>query len=79
MTDKPLLHYSFCLTGKLSTSRAEATAAIERFGGIVQPRITYDTNYLVCGSKVGQTKLNAAYDRGVKIISEDELLRMIGV
>jgi DNA ligase (NAD+) len=78
MTDKPLLHYSFCLTGKLSTSRTEATAAIERLGGFVQSSITYDTNYLVCGEKVGQTKLNAAYERGVAVISEKELLEMIG-
>jgi len=76
---KPLSGKTFVLTGKLSTVRAEATAAIERLGGVVQPRVTWGTSYLVAGERVGSVKLNAARSRGVQVIDENELLRMIGM
>jgi DNA ligase (NAD+) len=78
MTDKPLSNICFVLTGKLSTVRAEATAAIERLGGYVDTRITYRTDYLVAGTKTGAVKMNAARSHGVQVIDEDTLLKMIG-
>lgn len=74
---KPLSGKRFVLTGKLSTVRAEAVAAIERLGGTVQSQVTYGTNYLVAGERVGSVKMNAARMKGATVISEDELLRMI--
>ena len=74
---KPLAGKNFVLTGKLSTVRAEAIAAIQRLGGTVQSQVTYATNYLVAGERVGDTKMRAARQKGAVVISEDELLRMI--
>jgi DNA ligase (NAD+) len=78
MNDKPLRYKYFVLTGKLSTVRAEATAAIERLGGTVQSSVTNSTTYLVAGDKVGMTKMDAARRKGAQVISEDTLLKMIG-
>lgn len=78
MTDKPLSNICFVLTGKLSTVRAEATAAIERLGGYVDNKISWRTDYLVVGERVGSVKTNAARQHNVAMITEDELLKMIG-
>lgn len=78
MTTKPLSGKTFVLTGKLSTVRAEATAAIERLGGYVDNKISWNTDYLVCGERVGAVKTNAARQHNVTMISEDELLKLIG-
>ena len=78
MTDKPLEGKIFVLTGKLSTVRAEATAAIERLGGYVDNKIGWRTSYLVCGDRVGSVKTRAALEHNVKMIDEDTLLKMIG-
>jgi len=78
MTDMPLRYKYFVLTGKLSTVRVEAIAAIERLGGTVQSSVTNSTSYLVCGERVGSVKMDAARMRGAQVITEDELLKMIG-
>jgi len=78
MNDKPLRGKTFVLTGKLSTVRAEATAAIERLGGTVQSSVTWNTSYLVAGDRTGSVKMNAARQKGATVISEDQLLGMIG-
>jgi len=77
--DKPLSGKTFVLTGKLSTVRAEATAAIERLGGYVDSSVTYRTNYLVAGERVGSVKMNAARAKGAQVIDEQTLLDMINV
>ena len=78
MTDLPLKGVHIVLTGKLSTIRAEATAAIERLGGYVDNKIGWSTDFLVCGERVGAVKTQAAQFHNVKMIDEDELLKMIG-
>lgn len=36
------------------------------------------TTYLVTGDKVDETKINAARDKGVKVLTEQEYLNLIG-
>lgn len=65
---------SFCVTGVLSRKRADIHADIEAHGGAVHESIKKGTTYLVCGEKVGQSKLSAAKKHGTQVISEADLM-----
>ena len=58
-------------------SRDEAGALIERNGGKVSSSVSAKTNYLLAGEKAG-SKLTKANALGVKVISLNELLEMVG-
>lgn len=73
-----LVGKSFCITGTLPhLSRDEAGALIESHGGKVVSGVSKKTDYLLMGEKAG-SKEKKARDLGVPIISEDELMSMIG-
>ena len=67
---------SFCLTGTLSKGRNEVQADIVKAGGDVKGSVSAKLNYLVAGEEAG-SKLDKANALGVKVISEEELYRMI--
>ena len=68
---------TFVITGTLPTmSRDEATAIIKKNGGKVSGSVSKKTSYLLCGEDAG-SKLTKARDLSVKIISEEEFLKMI--
>ncbi len=74
-----LVGQSFVITGSLSgMSRDVAADKIRALGGTFQTSVAKDTTYLVAGGKIGASKLKKAESYGTKIISEDELLEMIG-
>ena len=58
-------------------SRDEIKALIEKNGGILSSSISKNTDYLVAGENMGPAKLEKAQKLGLKIISEEELIRMI--
>ncbi len=69
---------TFVVTGTLPTlKRDEAKELIQKNGGKMTDSISAKTNYLVAGEKAG-SKLAKAEKLGVKIISESDLLEMIG-
>ena len=69
---------NFVITGTLeSMNREEAAEKVEKLGGKFQKTITKDTTYLVAGGKVGASKLTKAEKLGVKIIGEQDFLRLI--
>ena len=69
---------TFVLTGTLpSMSRDEAGALIKENGGKVVGSVSKKTGFVVAGSDAG-SKLTKARELGITVISEDELLRMIG-
>jgi DNA ligase (NAD+) len=71
---------TFVITGTLSSmDRDEAGAKIRAAGGSVSSAVSRNTDYLVAGAKVGAKKTEKASQLGVKVISEDELLAMLGV
>ena len=77
-TGDKLAGLTFVLTGTLPTmSRDEASALIKANGGKVTGSVSKKTSYVVAGSDAG-SKLTKAQALGVKIISEEELVGMIG-
>jgi DNA ligase (NAD+) len=74
----PLAGKTFVLTGTLpSLTREEAAAKIEAAGGKVSGSVSKKTDYVVAGADAG-SKLDKAQKLGVKIISEAELLKIVG-
>ncbi|KAA3596331.1 MAG: NAD-dependent DNA ligase LigA [Calditrichaeota bacterium] len=67
---------TFVLTGTLPTlKREEAKELIENAGGKVSSSISKKTNFLLAGEKAG-SKLAKAEKLGVKVLSEEEFLKM---
>lgn len=72
----PFSGLTFVVTGTLPTmSREEAHTFIEQNGGKASTSVSKKTNFLVAGEAAG-SKLKKAQDLGIRIIAEDELLRM---
>jgi DNA ligase (NAD+) len=57
-------------------SRDEASALIKANGGKVSGSVSGKTDYVVAGEAAG-SKLTKAQSLGVKVISEEELVKMI--
>ncbi|KAF8838200.1 DNA replication factor C, large subunit [Paxillus ammoniavirescens] len=74
-----LLGLSFVFTGELSSfSRDEATDLAKRFGGRVTGQPSSKTSFVVLGDNAGPSKLAALKKHGLKTLSEDEFLELIG-
>jgi DNA ligase (NAD+) len=58
-------------------SREDLKATIEQNGGKVSGSVSGKTNYLVSGENMGPEKKKKAEKLGVKIIGEEEFIRMI--
>jgi len=69
---------TFVLTGTLpSMTREEAAAKIEALGGKVSGSVSKKTDYVLAGGEAG-SKLDKARNLGVKIIDEQEFLKLCG-
>ena len=49
----------------------------KRLGAKIASSVTGKTDFLVTGSEVGVAKINAAREKGVRVITEDEYLAML--
>jgi DNA ligase (NAD+) len=73
----PLAGKTFVLTGTLpSLTREEAGARIESLGGKVTGSVSRNTDYVLAGAEAG-SKLQKAQELGVKIIDEEQFLKML--
>lgn len=69
---------TFVLTGTLpSMGRKEAAALIQAHGGKVSGSVSAKTNYVLAGEDAG-SKLAKAQSLGIAILSEAELMEMVG-
>jgi DNA ligase (NAD+) len=69
---------SFVVTGTLeSMGRDLAAERVRKLGGTFQSSVGQDTDYLVVGANVGESKLKKARAFGIKQITEQEFLKLI--
>ncbi|MEI6345776.1 MAG: NAD-dependent DNA ligase LigA [bacterium] len=69
---------TFVLTGTMAAmDRDEAKDIIRSLGGDVSGSVSAKTSYVVAGESAG-SKLAKAEDLGVKVLSEEEFLKMVG-
>jgi DNA ligase (NAD+) len=58
-------------------SRDELKELIEQNGGKNGSSVSGKTDYLIAGANMGPAKLKAANALGIKILSEDEFIKLI--
>ncbi len=76
--DDALKGKTFVLTGTLPTlKRNEAKSIIESHGGKVSSSVSKKTDYVVAGAEAG-SKLDKANELGINVLTEAELLDMLG-
>lgn len=76
--EQPLKDLTYVLTGTLNQmGRAEAKSALQILGAKVAGSVSAKTDYLVAGEKSG-SKLTKAQSLGVKILTEDDLVILLG-
>lgn len=73
--EQALSGLKFVITGTLSKPRNYFKSKIELLGGAVSGSVSSKTDYLLAGDKAG-SKLNKAKDLGVKILNEDEFVKL---
>lgn len=77
-TDSPIKGATVVFTGTmLQGSRGDMEKQAKALGATVGKSVSNKTTYLVAGDKVGATKINAAKERGVKVLTEQEYLDML--
>jgi DNA ligase (NAD+) len=74
----PVTGKTVVFTGTLTKlGRNEAKAQAERFGAKVAGSVSSKTDYVIAGADAG-SKLTKAQELGVKVLSEEEWVAMIG-
>ncbi|RZQ53743.1 DNA ligase [Pseudoalteromonas phenolica] len=78
-SDSPIAGAVVVFTGSMQQgSRGDMEKHAKSLGAKVAKSVTGKTTYLVTGEKVGETKINDARDKGVKVLTEQEYLDFIG-
>jgi len=79
LASEALAGKSFVISGRFSAhSRDELKELIERHGGRNLSAVSGSVDYLVAGENMGPAKLKKAEKLGVRIISEEEFIELLG-
>lgn len=74
----PLAGKKFAVTGTLETmGRDIASERVRALGGTFQTSVAQDTDYLIVGANVGETKLKKAIKLGTNQIDEKDFIKML--
>ena len=73
----PLDGLTIVVTGTLSRPRQEIEELIERMGGRAAGSVSKKTSYVLAGTEPG-SKVEKAKSLGVKIINEDNFMKLTG-
>lgn len=77
-SDSPIVGAVVVFTGSMQQgSRGDMEKQAKALGAKVAKSVTGKTTYLVTGEKVGETKISAAKDKGVTVLTEQEYLDLI--
>ena len=75
-----LKNKTFMLTGKLQgMSRAEAKSLIEQNSGKIISNVNKKLDYLIIGGKPTMKKVNNAKELNIKVITQDEWIKMLNM
>ena len=66
------------ISGNFSISRDHMKALIAAHGGKNSGSVSGKTSFLLAGDKAGPEKLKKAESLGIKVIGEEEFMKMIG-
>ncbi len=77
LASESLAGKSFVVSGRFTRSRDEMKALIEAHGGKNLAAVSGSVDYIVAGEKMGPAKLKKAEKLGIRIIDEEEFIRMI--
>ena len=77
-TEVPFRRVLFGLGIRFVRSRDEMKELIELHGGRNLAAVSGNVDYLVAGEKMGPAKLKKAEKLGIRILTEEEFLRMVG-
>ena len=77
LASESLAGKSLVVSGRFSRSRDEMKELIERHGGRNLAAVSGSVDYLVAGEKTGPAKLKKAEKLGIRILSEEEFLRLV--
>ena len=73
-----LSNKTFMLTGKLENmSRAEAKSLIEQNSGTIVSTVSKKLNFLIVGEKPTKRKVDSAKSLGIKILDQNELIKIL--
>ena len=78
LASESLAGRSFVVSGRFTRSRDEMKELIELHGGRNLAAVSGNVDYLVAGEKMGPAKLKKAEKLGIRILTEEEFLRMVG-
>lgn len=67
----------FAITGNIAYGRSKLSELIENHGGTVTSSVSRKTDYLIANQPEDSTKYKNAIAYGTKILTEDEVLKMI--
>ncbi len=77
LASEALAGRSFVVSGRFTRSRDEMKELIELHGGRNLAAVSGNVDYLVAGEKMGPAKLKKAEKLGIRILTEEEFLRMV--
>jgi DNA ligase (NAD+) len=77
-TDSPIGGKLVVFTGSMTQgSRGDMEKQAKLLGAKVGKSVSGKTDFLITGDKVGENKINAAMDKGVQVLSEQEYFNLI--
>ena len=77
LASESLAGKSFVVSGRFTRSRDEMKTLIEAHGGKNLAAVSGNVDYIVAGENMGPAKLKKAEKLGIRILSEEEFIRMI--
>jgi DNA ligase (NAD+) len=77
IADNPFKNQIVVLTGFAKSDSQEYAHKLNELGAVIKDGVNKKTNMLITGYNAGPSKMKKAQELGVRIISEEEFLKII--